>query len=400
MVNTPSVAYLTILASNYLPKALALADSLRQHEGAELHVLLIDVPTADRAPVLPGVRVLGTDFLELGETEVLRLATIYDLVEFATAVKPTALLRLLEDHDAAYYIDPDMYLTAPMAELPAELGASEGGILLTPHFLEPPGEGASLTEGHLLTVGIYNLGFCGVDRRAVPFLNWWAQRLRSECRFEPLSGLFVDQKWVDIGAQLFHARALQHRGYNTGVGNLHERPIDVDSSGALMISSSGDPLRLFHFHAFDPDQPTELSTRFKWSTDRLRSSSEALDRLCLEYADKVRAGQPQTVPTYPYHADLEGRRLSRHLRRAYRLSWDDKNPLPSPFREADRHTWAKWRRRAWRQKLRSLVGDAAKSVRVVLPEESERLVQRFPRLRRRFVGRYVDTGGLWGDFDR
>ena len=55
MVKTPSVAYLTILASNYLPKALALADSLREHEGAELHVLLIDVPTPDQAPALPGV---------------------------------------------------------------------------------------------------------------------------------------------------------------------------------------------------------------------------------------------------------------------------------------------------------------------------------------------------------
>ena len=74
MVNTPSVAYLTILASNYLPKALALADSLRQHEGAELHVLLIDVPTRPIVPgsELPGVGILGTDFLGLAESEVLK----------------------------------------------------------------------------------------------------------------------------------------------------------------------------------------------------------------------------------------------------------------------------------------------------------------------------------------
>ncbi len=396
MVNTSSVAYLTILASNYLPKAIALADSMRAHEDAELHVLLIDVPTADNAPQIPGVRVLSTEFLGMGETELLRMATIYDLVEFATAVKPTALLRLLEDHDAAYYIDPDMYLTAPLVELPTELAASEGGILLTPHFLEPPGEDAPLTEGHLLNVGVYNLGFCGVDRRALPFLNWWKDRLRSECRFEPLSGLFVDQKWVDVGSQLFNARALRHAGYNTGVGNMHERPIGVDEQGALIVASTGDPLRLFHFHAFDPDNPTELSTRFKWSTDGFRESSAALDQLCVEYAAKVRANRPGTAPAYPYAEDLDGKPLSRHLRRSYRLQWDDQGPLPSPFRESDRAAWSAWRRAAWRQSMRSLAGDAAKSARVVLPEESERIIKRFPGLHRRLVGRHVDRGGLWG----
>jgi hypothetical protein len=78
------------------------------------------------------------------------------------------------------------------------------------------------------------------------------------------------------------------------------------------------------------------------------------------------------------------------------LQWDDDHPLPSPFRDADRAAWATWRHAAWRQSMRSLAGDAAKSARVVLPEESERIIKRFPRLHRRLVGRYVDRGGLWG----
>ena len=97
----------------------------------------------------------------------LRLATIYDLVEMATAVKPLLLKALLADAEQAAYLDPDTYVTSPMVELSPDLDATDGGILLTPHFLDPVPPGAELTEGHLLTVGVYNLGFCAVDRRAL-----------------------------------------------------------------------------------------------------------------------------------------------------------------------------------------------------------------------------------------
>ncbi len=110
----------------------------------------------------------------------LRLATIYDLVELATAVKPLLLKALLADAEQAAYLDPDTYVTSPMVELSPDLEATDGGILLTPHFLDPVPPGAELTEGHLLTVGVYNLGFCAVDRRAfgVPRLVVGAPRAR------------------------------------------------------------------------------------------------------------------------------------------------------------------------------------------------------------------------------
>ena len=65
---------------------------------------------------------------------------------------------------------------------------------------------------------------------------------------------------MDIGSVLFEATSLRHYGYNVSVANLHERPIERDADG-YYIGSSGDRLRLFHFHAFDPDRPEELSTR-------------------------------------------------------------------------------------------------------------------------------------------
>lgn len=396
-------AYCTILATNYLPKALALAESLsRFHPDAELTVMLIDAATDDQLPDLfdlPNVRCVSTSFLGLPQAEVFHLATIYDLVEFATAIKPVMFKRLLESSEQVAYLDPDTFVTAPMIELPLELAASEGGILLTPHFLEPLPADAPVAQGHLLTVGVYNLGFGAFDRRAADFLDWWWDRLREECLFDPLSGLFVDQKWVDIGSVLFHAGSMRHYGYNVSVVNLHERPLGRDEDGYVILSN-GERLRLFHFHAFDTAAPGELSTRLSTSTAHLRTESGAVDALCNEYAELLIKQQQRLppAPAYPYFTDTAGKHISRQLRRAYRLeSQHGGTSLPSPFVSSQAEAWAAWRRRAWKPVARELLSDAVKSIRLALPEEYARVKDRFPRLigraRSATVGR---SGGIWG----
>ena len=395
---TPRTAYCTILSSNYLPKALALGESLRRHhDGAALRILFIDIPDDAGLPRIEGVECLSTASLGLSERGVQHLVTIYDLVEFATAVKPLLLQRLLEDHDHVVYLDPDTYVTAPMAELGPALEATAGGILVTPHFLHPPGPGAEFTEGHMLLVGINNLGFCAVDRRAGDFLDWWWAHLSDECLFDPLSGLFVDQKWVDIGSSFFQAGTFRHAGYNTGVGNLAERPLARDAEGYL-IASTGDRLRLFHFHAFDPSQPEMLSVRFRHSTAGVLGDDDVLRALCKEYAEVLIGYQQQLPepPPYPYWVDTRGKRLSRQLRRAYRLEAGAGAALPSPFVASEAAAFAGWRRRAVRTMAKALLDDAAKCVRIVLPEEYERVKERFPGLARRLHTRFHDGHGSWG----
>lgn len=395
---TGATAYCTILSTNYLPKALALAESLRRHQaGASLTVLIIDARSSADLPDVPEVDLVGTDVLGLPTEELLEVAMIYDLVEFATAIKPLLLKRLLETHDAVFYLDPDTYLTSPMAELEAELAASDGGILLTPHFLEPLPEGTPTTEGHLLTVGVFNLGFCGFDRRGLECLDWWWGHLRTECLFDFLSGLFVDQKWMDIGNTLYRARSLRHYGYNVSVVNLHERPI-VQRDGEFVIGSSGEPLRLFHFHAFDTAHPEELSTRLDGSTAHLRNESAALDALCKEYAEILIGKQDalEPAPPYAYAHDTRGRRISRQLRRAYRVEVAGGQRLPSPFVPAEADAFDAWRRRAWKPEAREVVGDALKSMRMSLPEEYAKLKSRMPGVASRLRGRFVRSDGIWG----
>jgi hypothetical protein len=394
-----TTTYCTILSTNYLPKALALAQSLRRHEeGASLRILVIDHARDDTLPRLPGVECLSTARLGLPAVEVAELAMSYDLVEFATAVKPLLLTRLLEEAEQVVYLDPDTYVTSPMAEVSPALAASAGGILLTPHFLRPPPPDAEIGDGHMLLVGVNNLGFCGVDRRAGEFLDWWWGHLRTECLYDPLAGLFVDQKWMDIGSTLFQAATFRHAGYNVGVANLTERPLAEDDDGYL-IASTGERLRLFHFHAFDSNTPEKLSVRYRHTTDNALHDDSVVLQLCKEYAG-VLSGFEQDLPPappYPYGADSRGKPISRQLRRAYlRESLAAGRPLPSPFDPADAEAWARWRRRAWRPMSRGLLAEAAKCLRIVLPEEYDYVKRRFPAFADRLNDRFSGGTGMWG----
>ncbi len=386
-------AYCTILARNYLPAALTLSESLlRYGDGTPLTIFLIDATDETDLPETPGVRWMHPGMLDLPERTVLELAMDYDLVEFATAVKPLVLQVLLREHERAAYLDPDTYVVSPMDELSPALEASHG-IVLTPHYIEPPSDGSQFSEGHLLHVGFYNLGFCAVDRRAADFLTWWWGHLSKECLHEPLAGLFVDQKWVDVGGGFFGATSLQHRGYNISIANLHERPIARDEDG-YFIAGADDRLRLFHFHSFDPRRPDELTTRVALHDGR--ALQEELQALAREYADAVLANErkigPQ--PDYRYAVDTTGRRITRRMRHAFRVaSQAQPGGLPSPFVAAEAEDYERWRRSARGLAGRLMLSDVAKAMRMALPEEYERVKKRLPGVTASLRGRFMEKSG-------
>jgi hypothetical protein len=332
--------------------------------------------------------------LDLPGRKALELAMSYDLVEFATAVKPLVLRRLLEAHEQVAYLDPDTYVVSPMEELGPALDASPGGIVLTPHYLKPTPPGSAFTEGHLLHVGTYNLGFCAVDRRAAAFLDWWWGHLSAECLHDPIAGLFVDQKWVDLGSVLFSGSSLRHYGYNVNVANLHERPIAGDGDG-YRVAGTDDRLRLFHFHAFDPNRPEELSTRF--NADGMRAD-DALAELCEGYAEVVLRKDRQLgpQPDYIYDFDTTGRRIPRRLRHTYRVAaLAEPGTLPSPFVPAEADEYERWRRRTRGLTGRLILSDLAKGIRCAVPEEYGNVRRRLPGLTGRLRGRIVEKSGMW-----
>lgn len=374
--------YCTVVAQNYLPQALALYDSVRNVEpDKQLTILVIDGDRSDLEHGRPGLRVVGTDFLGLSEREVLELAAIYDVVEFSTSVKPLFFKVLLEAAERVVYLDPDMMIITPLEELDDLI--DEHGIVLTPHFLHPiEGSVDHITEGHDLTVGIFNLGFCAVGRSAVPFLDWWWGHLQRECLIYPLLGVFVDQKWVDVGANYFAAHSLRHPGYNVGPWNLHERRFEETAAG-LRMAGSGDALRLVHFSGFNPNDPEAISVRLSVDLREVGDEFPALGDLSKQYAQVVLEARQAlgSSPEYGFARDFEGDLITKRTRRAYRkqlLGMPDGKRLPSPFLGHEVSRFRAWKRRSIATRVGVTLGDASIAAKYAMPDEFAIVKKRLP----------------------
>jgi hypothetical protein len=264
-VGRMSQAGCTIITPHSLPFARTLAESyLKHHPDQRFFVLLV----ADLSDAMPfagdGFTPVMLD--EIGLSNLRGAAMKYDIVELKANVKPTLLKFLLAKYalDAVVYLDPDMAVYAPLDPVFGELerGAS---LVLTPHMTTPVFDGKSPSEQKLLYDGTYNLGFVafGSGAESIAALNWWERRCLDLGYSEERSGLFVDQKWMNLAPGLFKTVAiLRDAGCNMEYWNLHERVLD----GTMVRSSKGNvPLRFFHFSGLvvdDPDVLTKNSDRF------------------------------------------------------------------------------------------------------------------------------------------
>ena len=269
----------TIVASNYLEMARLLAESfLDQHPGDTFAILVVDdLPVGE----LGGAEAHGDDGrefdivrlsdLDLSDTELDMMKTIYDVMELSTAVKPSFLKLLLRDDPIAAYLDPDIFVYAPFGELltPAETA----GIVLTPHVLDPiPRDGTHPNERMIMGSGIFNLGFIGVGRSALGFLDWWQERLLVDSVSDTEANLFTDQRWIDWVPAIFGCVVCREPGMNVAWWNIHERELVVHDAEVVNsrpsrhgdmtggpVTVNGMPLRFVHFSGYDPSQPDRLS---------------------------------------------------------------------------------------------------------------------------------------------
>lgn len=326
---TPSRRVCTIIARNYWAHARVLARSLHDVDpSSELTVLVVD---ADRATVEAASResfdVLTPRSIGLSRDEIHRMAAIYDVMELSTALKPWLMRTLLErDASPVVYLDPDIRVFAPLDD--AFALATEHGIVLTPHSLAPlPSDKREPSELTMLVSGIYNLGFIALSHASMPFIDWWAERLRRNALNDQPNGMFVDQRWVDLASSYFEPFVVRDPGYNVAFWNLPSRDVSrADGSYVVATASpsggaaTGSPLSFFHFSGFDPREPARL-TRFQGADPRVRLEVRpVVAELCERYATELLgAGYLAHVRTpYGFVRSLDGVALEPSIRRAYR----------------------------------------------------------------------------------
>ena len=339
----------TIVARNYLAHARVLARRfLEHHPGGRFSVLCID----------GSVTLQEGDLFDLVQPhdifdprEFARMATIYSVIELATAVKPTFLQYLLaEGSEAVLYLDPDIEVFAALDDI-SDL-ARRDGIVLTPHLTvpHPRSDGLVPTEDLVLTAGIYNLGFIGVGAAASEFLAWWKARLARECVVDTGRLRFVDQRWIDLVPGYFGAHVIRDPGLNVAWWNLPSRRIELTPDGVMV---DGQPLRFLHFSGYDPSRPHLFSKHQGRSPRVLLSEHPELITLCDSYRRQLVALGFAEVSGIPYSYDQmpSGRQLDQRMRRAYRsallqaeTSDGAVDEPPCPFVHGEEEAFVEWLR--------------------------------------------------------
>ena len=132
--------------------------------------------------------------------------------------------------------------------------------IFTPHCTSPINDSMRPSEQDFLLCGVFNLGFIGVnnDKESLRFLDWWEQRCLKLGFDEPRTGLFVDQKWVNLVPCFFEGvSVLKHPGYNMAYWNLHERTIKT-VNGHWIVNGEW-PLVFYHFSGIACNDQQQIS---------------------------------------------------------------------------------------------------------------------------------------------
>ena len=323
----------TSITANYLPKAAALAYSVKRvHPEAVFHVVLSDV----MPECTPALTAAFDHIIHINELPIPNLSSWifkHRLVELCTAVKGTAFQYIAARFNAEriYYFDPDILVLERLDDL--ERALDQHTILLTPHqFIPDTDTQAILDNEHCcLRHGVYNLGFLAVRMtgQGRQFIDWWAERLRSYCYDEVENGLFTDQRWVDLAPAFFDDIAiLREPQFNVSTWNLTHRRATGRAPHEIQIN--GKPLVFYHFSGFDSGAQEIMLTRYG-------SHSPVLFELRDYYIARCEELGQATLSKIDciYNSFSNGERITTAHRLLYRRNPDVVRHFPEPFDASD-----------------------------------------------------------------
>lgn len=237
-------AFCTISTLSHVFKSKAMLESVRSQTKADLFCLLTDKGSPE----------MENDGINYHSLDVLNGLHAKSIIEKYTgnplrwSCKPLYIEYLLKQgYDAVIYGDNDLYFYASADFLFDKLESYD--VLLTPHFYPIDyNENQDQLEANF-RVGLFNAGFIGVSKNALPAMNWWAGCCKYNVKKAPGRGLFDDQKYLDLFPILFdRVEILKHRGCNVAAWNIRESKRSVEN-GEIMLNAS-DKLVFIHYNIF------------------------------------------------------------------------------------------------------------------------------------------------------
>jgi len=241
--------FCTISTKSHVYKSFALAKSLEAF-GGNLVVLLVDGDSVNKdIPANTSFLYLADLQEEIAQAIIQKYRSSADKLRWC--LKPVLLKYLLAKNDKVIYVDNDIHFLSSFDFLFDIL--EDSSILLTPHdYPRDPTKNQNWFEANF-RVGLYNAGFVGVSKKALPTLEWWGNACLYRCEKNYWRGLFDDQKYLDlipIIDENYHI--VRHPGCNASEWNASIRKRTYEN-GQHIISGKY-PLVFYHFNQYAINQ--------------------------------------------------------------------------------------------------------------------------------------------------
>jgi hypothetical protein len=245
----------TISSRNYLPRALALLESLDrvQAGGHRLHVLCLDDASEDVMARLghPQVFPVPLRKLERHDPALAAVRSGRSLSEYSWTLKASLLLFLLghqPDIEVLTYLDADLFFFSPLSRVLDEL--EDGSILIHRHNFSP--EHAHLDSES----GTFNAGMVAFrnDAGGKEVLRWWRERCLEWCFARSEDGRFADQTYLNAWPSQFPGVSVA-RSAGVGVALWNHRNGTVEPGPHGEPHLAGEPIAFYHAHDLAMMQP-------------------------------------------------------------------------------------------------------------------------------------------------
>jgi len=236
--------FCTYFDVGYLPRALALHESLRKHApGSRLHAVCMDdesFETLTRLAVPDLLPIRRSDF-EVGDTALVATQAARTVVEYYFTCTPSIVLYVLKKQpsiDVLYYVDADMFFFSSASAMFEDMGGDS--VYIVEH-------GFPETNKSLERFGRFNVGILGFrnDAIAKKCLLKWREDCIEWCFDREEDGRFADQKYLDRWPEnCERLKIARHPGVNVAPWNRENYCL---SKAEGWPTVDGMPIVCFHF---------------------------------------------------------------------------------------------------------------------------------------------------------
>ncbi|RSK40516.1 hypothetical protein [Mangrovimonas spongiae] len=217
-------AICTIITADYFFYAQAIYDSVMAHDAKTYFYVLVVDDYETKNLSYKGINSVSLQELKTAYPKDYQTIAHYENDKASVlrwALKPLFLKYILKAKamERVILVDPDIYFFKSPKFLFQAL--KKHRVLLTPHWRSKNPNLDPVNFDWLFNGGLYNAGFFGCNKKAIPILDWWLQA----CAYKMTKGdgFFVDQSYLNLMPIYFEGvYVLKHRGCNVAAWNRIE----------------------------------------------------------------------------------------------------------------------------------------------------------------------------------